>query len=237
MKIIGHRGVAGLALENTLSSIELSKLLGVDAIEIDVRKTKDDKLVVCHDADLARIGNNTHKISELNFADLQKIVLVDGQSRVPSLEKALKTAGKTPLIIELKSTNCTQLLADLVSSYPNSNISFASFKHNELIKLRSLGVKHKLIALETTRPFDIIHFAKQDHFDGIGIKFWLLNPLTYILAGRANLSIYVYTVNNQFIGRLIQKLYPKVDICTDRPELFIKHPWLSIRKHFRKFSK
>ena len=56
MKIIGHRGAAGLALENTLPGIELARLLGVDAIEIDVRKTKDNQLILCHDADLKRVA-------------------------------------------------------------------------------------------------------------------------------------------------------------------------------------
>jgi len=234
MKIIGHRGVAGLALENTLSGIELGRLLGVDLIEVDVRKTKDNILVLCHDPDLARISTNTHKVSDMTLSDLRKIILNDGQSRVPTLEEALKVADNTPMIIELKATNCARQIADTLVAHPNSDVSFASFRHGELTLLKRSGVTNALIALEATKPFDIIHIAKREGFDGIGIKFWLLNPLTYFLAKRENLSLYVYTVNNQLIGRLIKKLYPRVDICTDRPELFIKHPWIKIRKNFRR---
>lgn len=234
MKIIGHRGVAGLALENTISSIELARLLGVNAIEIDVRKTKDNHLVVCHDSDLSRISGKGEKVSSLTLAELQKIVLVDGHSSVPTLKSAIETAGATPLIVEIKSSGCTEQIIETLSLYPKANISFASFKHSELILLKKSGATNPLIALEATKPFDIVHIAKRDGFDGIGIKFWLLNPLTYILAKRAKLSLYVYTVNNQLIGRLIQRLYPSVDICTDRPELFIKHPWIKIRKNIRR---
>ncbi len=237
MKIIGHRGAAGLALENTISSLEVACLLNIGAIELDVRKTKDNRLVVCHDGDLMRIGKNPIKIAETTLKKLQSIVLIDGHSRIPTLEGALRAAGNTPLIIEIKSSGCSKLLADFVAANPDSKLSFASFKHGELLKLRKLGVGSPLIALEHTKPFDIIHFAKRDHFDGIGLKFWLLNPLTYLLAKRANLSIYVYTVNSQLIGRLIGKIYPSVGICTDRPELFIKHPWIKLRKSFNKSAK
>ena len=67
MKIIGHRGAAGLALENTLPSLELARLLGVHAIEFDVRKTKDNRLVLCHDADLSDISNSDAKVRSLNY--------------------------------------------------------------------------------------------------------------------------------------------------------------------------
>src|SRR5688572_24217312 len=56
MKIIGHRGAAGIALENTAESIKAALALPIDGMEIDVRRTKDGHLVVIHDEDTSRIG-------------------------------------------------------------------------------------------------------------------------------------------------------------------------------------
>ena len=50
--IIGHRGAAGLAPENTLSAFEKACEIGVDAIELDVLLTADGKIVVHHDYNL-----------------------------------------------------------------------------------------------------------------------------------------------------------------------------------------
>ena len=47
--VIGHRGAAGLAPENTLSAFEKACELEVNAVELDVQLSADDKIVVYHD--------------------------------------------------------------------------------------------------------------------------------------------------------------------------------------------
>ena len=63
MKIIGHRGAAGLELENTLPSIRMAIELGVDGVEFDVRITADRQLVLCHDDNTSRMSNVDKKIA------------------------------------------------------------------------------------------------------------------------------------------------------------------------------
>lgn len=231
MRIIGHRGAAGLALENTLPSIELARLLGVNAIEIDVRKTKDNKLVVCHDSDLSDISGSSAKVSENSLRQLQKIILNDGQSVTPSLRQALKMAGSIPVMIELKQAGCAELLMEVLKEFPDLKVSVASFKLDELAYLRRLNPKMTLYGLERTKPFDIIQFARELKLDGVGLNFWLLNPLTYFLAKRYKLDVYVYTVNSRLLGRFIGLLYPAVAVCTNHPEWFISHPYLRLRSN------
>jgi glycerophosphoryl diester phosphodiesterase len=230
MKIIGHRGAAGLALENTLPSLELARLLGVDAIEFDVRKTKDNQLILCHDADLSDISSSDKKINTLTKEQLQKIILSDDQSSVPSLQDALKMCDKIPVLIELKETGCAELLLAVLEKFPNSDVTVLSFKLSELAYLRRLRPDMKLYGLERTKPFDIIQYARELRLNGIGLNFWLLNPLTYWLAKRHSLDIFVYTVNSKLLGKFIGLLYPKVAVCTNHPEFFIKHPYLKIRE-------
>lgn len=229
MKIIGHRGAAGLALENTLPSLELARLLGVDAIEFDVRKTKDNKLVLCHDADLSDISKSDQKVRSLTYAQLQAIRLNDDHSTVPSLHEGLKMCGTIPVLIELKETGCAELLIEELKKFPDIQATVLSFKLDELARLRTLQPNMKLYGLERTKPFDIMQFAKELRLNGVGLNFWLLNPLTYWLAKRYHLDIFVYTVNSKLLGRFIGLLYPDVAICTNHPEFFIKHPYLKLR--------
>ena len=49
---VGHRGARAYEPENTLCSFKKAVELGVDAVELDVRKTKDDEIVVIHDANV-----------------------------------------------------------------------------------------------------------------------------------------------------------------------------------------
>lgn len=230
LKIIGHRGCAGLALENTLPSLELAHLMGVDAIEFDVRKTKDNHLVLCHDATTGRVSQKNVKIADTSLADLQDITLNDEQSHIPTLKEALRATGKTPLIIELKDGGTAELLAETLAGHNRDRIAVASFKHDELARVRERFPNMTLYALEHTKPAEIVSRAKSVKANGISLHYWLYNPLTYLLAKRAKFQMYAYTVDSRFMAWFIHLLYPQVAICTNHPEWFIKHPWLKISK-------
>ncbi|MDB5185888.1 MAG: glpQ [Candidatus Saccharibacteria bacterium] len=222
MKAIGHRGASAHALENTKHSFELARLLGVDAIELDVRKTKDNYLVVCHDADIGRISHRSDRISSLTLKELQGITLRDGKSSVPTLAEILTVLGDVPVIIELKENDCEKELLNVLRKYPKTNATVASFKLEVLARLREMDPEIRLFGLERTKPLDIIIAAQDLKLNGVGLNFWLLNPLTYWWARKSNLDMYVYTVNSRMIGRFIRLLYPLAAICTNHPEWFIK---------------
>lgn len=191
-KIIGHRGAAGLELENTATSIKRALALNVPTIEIDLRLTKDEKLVVCHDSDLARVANDPRKIRKLTLNQLKKIPLIDG-SRILSLPEALSIIDKTPVILELKDNDSARLLLKELKKFPNSLVTVASFKLGELVLLRNLAPALRLYALELTKPLESIQLASILGLDGIGLNFWLLNPLTYYLARRKS---YLYSFSH-----------------------------------------
>lgn len=217
MRIIGHRGAAGLELENSRSSIKKAKELGVDGIEIDVHLTKDGHLVLCHDADLSRVSSSNAKISSLTLAELKKIKLNNGET-VPTLKEALKITGSTWTIIEIKQNGCAEELLNTLEDFPNSNVTIASFHHNFARELENKAPELSVFLAEKTRPTEIIRIVRTAKADGLDLNAWLLNPLTYWLAKRHNLDIMVFTINSPFIARFIHLLYPDVAICTDRPD-------------------
>jgi glycerophosphoryl diester phosphodiesterase len=66
--VIGHRGAAARAPENTLAGFRAAKSLGCAWVEFDVRLTADNALVVCHDDRLERTTNGRGAISALPLA-------------------------------------------------------------------------------------------------------------------------------------------------------------------------
>ncbi len=221
MKIIGHRGAAGHELENTLASLQHAAKLPVWAIEFDVRKTKDGKLVVFHDADLKRVSDRVEHINELTLTQLASVPLLTG-SHIPSLAEALEVIGTKRALIELKDTDCSEELVKVLGNFPKANVIIASFKHAELASLRQNDPDIQLFALERTRPFDIIPEAKKLHLNGVGLNHWLLNPLTYWMCKRAGLQLYVYTVDIRFLAAFIGLFYPDIALCTNYPKRFLR---------------
>ncbi len=113
-KIIGHRGAAALAPENTLGGFGKAKEAGAEWVEFDVRITRDSRLAVIHDADLERTTNGRGKVADHDMAALGAL---DAGSwfaagggyageKVPSLEETLELLGDLGLgaNIEVKPT-------------------------------------------------------------------------------------------------------------------------------------
>ncbi len=221
MKIIGHRGAAGSELENTLASIAAAKDMGVYAIEFDIRKTKDNHLIVCHDPDLRRISGDNRRTENLTLAEIQRVPLLTGAT-VPTLHEALDVLGPARCLIEIKENGCSQLLVDTLAKFPTARVSVVSQKLDELAVLKSLSPrKLKLYGSELTKPFDIIRLAKRFGLDGVSLNYWLLNPVTYWWCKRAKLDILAWTVNRRFQARFLARLYPDITMITDYPERFM----------------
>jgi glycerophosphoryl diester phosphodiesterase len=73
--IVGHRGVPALHQENTLAGFRRAISLGISAVELDVRLTKDGKLVVFHDSDVSRMTGRPGVVAQLTWDQISKLRL------------------------------------------------------------------------------------------------------------------------------------------------------------------
>jgi glycerophosphoryl diester phosphodiesterase len=73
LRIGGHRGARLEAPENTLAGFELAAAAGVDYVELDVRRTADDILVVIHDGSLRRTTDGHGRVETTALADLARL--------------------------------------------------------------------------------------------------------------------------------------------------------------------
>ncbi|MCY0930567.1 glycerophosphodiester phosphodiesterase [Streptomyces sp. H27-H1] len=94
---VGHRGDPYRLRENTLPSIRSAFDHGADAVEIDVRMTRDQVPVLLHDEDLQRLWGHDVRLEDVTAPQLRE--LTDGG--VPTLRDALMATGAGRVMIDL----------------------------------------------------------------------------------------------------------------------------------------
>lgn len=217
MKIIGHRGAAGLAPENSIRSIQAAVAAGVDGIEFDIRLSKDKQLFLCHDPTLVRTHEVDEHIGSLTAAQIRKLKGPNGD-HVPTLLEALEACTNVQVYIEAKGKGWAKPLANALAKHPNKkNYRVIAFNHQELFEFSEYCPDIPAYVLENHNAFDAINAARVYDFNGIDINYWTINPLAYYLAKRHNLDIIVYTANRTWIASLLKRLYPQISITTNVP--------------------
>lgn len=217
MKIIGHRGAAGLAPENSIRAITAAIAAGVDGVEFDVRPSKDKHLFLCHDPTLERTHDIDRHIGSMTAKELQSVKSRDGD-HVPTLHEALKTCGRTPVFIEAKGRGWAKALGkELASHRHRQDINVIAFDHQELFEFAKANPDISTFVLEHKNAFDAVNAARVYGFSGIDVNYWTMNPLVYYLAKRHDLGIIVYTSNKTWIASLLKWLYPRISITTNIP--------------------
>ncbi|MFI7366179.1 glycerophosphodiester phosphodiesterase [Streptomyces sp. NPDC050149] len=94
---VAHRGDPYRVRENTLLSIRSALERGADAVEIDVRVTRDGVPVLLHDATLERLWGHDVRLDRLTHQELTERT----EGAVPTLREALLVAGAHRLMVDL----------------------------------------------------------------------------------------------------------------------------------------
>ncbi len=81
VQVVAHRGSSGAHAEHTLAAYELAVTEGVDALECDVRLTRDGVLVCVHDRRVDRTSDGRGVVSTLELADLAELDFASWKAR------------------------------------------------------------------------------------------------------------------------------------------------------------
>ncbi|MFI6688720.1 glycerophosphodiester phosphodiesterase [Streptomyces sp. NPDC050485] len=95
--VVGHRGDPYRVRENTLPSIASALERGADAVEIDVRPTRDGVPVLLHDKTLKRLWNHDRPLAALPYEEVREV----SGGRIPTLREALMFVGARRVMIDL----------------------------------------------------------------------------------------------------------------------------------------
>lgn len=225
MLIIGHRGAAGLARENSPEALRAGLDAGADMLEFDVRLTKDDVPVVVHDFHTFRTHHQLSIISQCTFDELRKVTK---ESPIAPLTDILdEFFGVIILNIELKARGSGRVVAELIKNkYVSSTkdwdaVLFSSFKGAELTGVRHVSRKANLSLLHSINPFLFIAFHRKLQLTAVGFHRLYIDPLALAIAKKSKLFVYAYTVNRPHTALLLAQ--QGIDgIVTDNPSIILK---------------
>ncbi|UTW63027.1 hypothetical protein KFE98_02385 [bacterium SCSIO 12741] len=230
MKIIAHRGASGWAPENTLAAFQKALDIGVDAIEIDVRPTRDQRIVVFHDKNLNRTTPLRGRVRRRYLAELQGTDASDWFGRpdyfgetIPTLDQTLELLnGQCELLIEIKSEGrlikapFLRRLFELIDHYQAHEwVILQSFDTRVLrnihrlrpdLRLQKLIVlKVPLIGLQFDKTVMLENILKTPYYESINMDHRFVTPPLIRKIHRHRKKICCWTVNNPIRMRQLQK--------------------------------
>jgi glycerophosphoryl diester phosphodiesterase len=193
---IGHRGAAGHAPENTIAAIRSGISLDADFVELDVRRTRDGRLVVMHDQRVNRTTNGSGLISEMTWEELQ-LLDAGGGERVPSVESALAAiSGRAGVMLEVKTPGIgPELYQTVQASAFSGAVIYASFLHAEILRIRRIDPQARTMALMESVPFSGADVACQANATLVGLAHHSANAEILRALHDAGLEVWLYTVN------------------------------------------
>lgn len=180
--VIAHRADWRNACENSILAIENAIEMGVDMIEIDLKKTSDNKLILMHDHTLNRTTTGKGFVKDYTLEEIKKLYLKDGAGhktlfRVPTLKEALlATKGKVLINLDqsfeyfryvlpiLKETNTMKQIIikgynlPLVKVKEKLGTHYDSIQYMPIIKLGKKGYK-SLFKEVLEYPFEGVEFT------------------------------------------------------------------------------
>lgn len=154
-EVVGHRGAPREEPENTLASFERAIAIGVDWIELDLRKTKDGVLVVTHDGRVNRTTNGRGMVNEMTFDEIEQLDAGNGQ-KIPSLQQVIDLSrDKVKMDMEIKEAG---IEADVVSAIEGDHIvahcMVSSFMLQPIKNVKELNSRIMTAAIMSKTPVD-----------------------------------------------------------------------------------
>lgn len=226
MNIYAHRGLFDnkKIVENTISAFKKAILDNLN-IELDIRVTKDNKIIVFHDENIKRLTNIDRLVRDMTYDELKNIKLLNTNDRVPLLEEVLTLVkGNVTLLIEIKdnfSSNALRDLDKLLLDY-NGKVLLQSFNPIIIRKMASTSLKRYHMGILLTNNykgfkralyevFIYKYFIKQKYISFISSP----KELVFKVKEVTNKELFIWTVKtkNEFIK---YKKYSNNLICEEK---------------------
>ncbi|KAI1129635.1 PLC-like phosphodiesterase [Nemania abortiva] len=129
-RAVGHRGYKAAYPENTMAAFRGAIEVGASAIETDLHLSKDEIIVLSHDATLKRCFGDARRVADCNWDELSKLqTLREPKQSMPRLLDLLEYLAQPEqehiwLLLDIKmDDNMTKLLsrlADTIESVPKT---------------------------------------------------------------------------------------------------------------------
>ncbi|MFN4046337.1 MAG: glycerophosphodiester phosphodiesterase [Acidilobaceae archaeon] len=211
--IVGHRGAAGLARENTLKALREAVRAGADVVEFDVQSTRDGALVASHDDIIVSDEGERVSIRGSTLGDLRRVRV--GGEEVPLVDYILEEArGNVGVFLEVKHVEDSRAVVDKVAQLNSKDyVAIISFHETPLVEARAAGITTGILYFKP--PGRILDCPRI----GCSIvlpRFNLATEKAVSLAHKLKLIVVAWTVND--LDTMMALVARGVDaIATDYP--------------------
>lgn len=202
MRVIGHRGAAAVAPENTVSGVARAFADGADQVEVDVRLTADGHPVIIHDETLDRIVGIPGRIDQMDLAGIR--AAVRGEQAVPTLSE-IWDAASGRVVLELKgawgSGRASAAAAAVAAFLDGKDVSDTVVSSFDLIALdafRAAGgtAPTGVLTVEAIDPAANLDAAIQGNHAVCYIPGTVVTEEVVRIAHRAGKQVIAWTVND-----------------------------------------
>lgn len=220
LTVVGHRGAGHLAPENTLAAFALAERLGVDELELDLRLSADDGVVVVHDSTVDRTTGGSGEVAGMTVAELQGLDAGGGE-RIPTFSEVLE-ATSLPLQVEIKDPAVLERLVKILgdASVERARITLTTFDVVVAAQLRE-AFRDLPVGLILPQPSkELLELAARQGLSGVFGRVEHTS-LEFVTAARARgMRVDVWPVNTVDQVRRAKEL-GVAGVTTDYPRLML----------------
>jgi len=238
---IAHRGYKGKYPENTLLAMREAVKAGAHAIETDVHITKDEVVVVSHDATLKRCYGKSEKILNCNWDEIKTLrTIAEPHEPMPRLSDVLELFAQPGmedvwLLLDIKLDNDADSIMRLIGSTMASVSAPAAKAWKEKVVLGIWAAKYLPLAQQYLPGYPIMHIGFSTsyarHFFSVpNVGFNMLLPILIAPGGRRFLKdarekyhrkVIAWTVND--VDRMEWCIRRQLNgVITDDPSKFLE---------------
>jgi glycerophosphoryl diester phosphodiesterase len=206
--IVGHRGNARHAPENTRVSYVQAIEAGATIVEMDTRLSSDGQVVLMHDETVDRTTNAKGRVDEMTAQQLAQLDAGSWKNPkyrgepVPTLTQISEVCrDKATMMLDLKCAGQGPALARWIAQnrYPLDQLILAPWEIEEGVELRRL-IPGAVIMLISETPVDDaaawVQRLKEAGFDGLSIDHQILAAAVVNEAHHRHMKVYTWTVND-----------------------------------------
>jgi glycerophosphoryl diester phosphodiesterase len=214
---IGHRGARAYQVENTMESFKEGIQLGANAIEMDVRRSKDGKLVIIHDENLKRVFRKDIRVDKATLNELKQLT----ENKIPTLEEALEFIDRKveKILVELKEQGYERKVLEAIKKEGlGDRVIIASFHESALASVRKADTRIEtgLIYSRYKNPMDA---ALKLNANFLIPSYRFTHTRDISDAHKRNLKVIVWTINTKEEAE--EYMAKGVDgIASDKPDIF-----------------
>lgn len=218
-----HRGFSSQAMENSLSAFDLAVAQGYEQLEMDLWKSSDGVIYVCHDNSLKASAGIDKKITDTDSTQLDKTYLKNGE-KLPRLSEVFEDLQTDAIyLLELKQGSAeVPQITEILNQYK-------SLQRNICVQAWDLET---LKAIENEFPYmftmllmsnlTLLEDALLDEsLSGLAIEESQLNPEIIERIHQADKQVWAWTVNKK--GRMNELISIGVDgLISDHPDQVVE---------------